>query len=132
MPFSFIPCLINWFRDMMTLIGRRTLRIQQSVYQITSIAQTQYVSQLKPTSAVPADFRLGKDAHAAPVCWERKQKWRLSFCSSMYCDETSLYLDMVLKQTKGRIKEAAASARIHSRALFIQQNEEAGIEGGGL
>jgi DNA-binding NtrC family response regulator len=29
-----------------------------------------------------------------------------------------IYLDMVLKQTRGRVREAAASADIHTRALY--------------
>ncbi|MBU0484762.1 MAG: sigma-54 dependent transcriptional regulator [Proteobacteria bacterium] len=108
-------CQYDWpgnVRELMNVIERAMLLSKGksvSIYDLPNVFHLSSISNLLTDNIIKEDMQVTgfwKDKSLAEVKNEIIDRVEI------------LYFDMVLKQTKGRIREAAGIAKIHTRALY--------------
>ncbi len=105
-------CNYDWpgnVRELMNVVERAMLLCKGKSVTIYDLPNVFHISNLLTDEVIKEDTRV-------TGFWQDKS---LAEVKHEIIDRVErLYLDMVLKRTKGRIKEAAGIAQIHTRALY--------------
>lgn len=108
-------CQYDWpgnVRELMNVIERAMLLSKSksvTIYDLPHVFHVGNISNLLTDNIIKEDMGVA-------VFWQGKSLGEVK--DEIVTRVERIYLDMVLKQTKGRVKAAAAIARIHTRALY--------------